>query len=68
MARKANWDNMDKLLDEKNRLSKEHPSFTQAYQQFLQDWERYSDSQQALNKTGELSDYLIFGASPQEQQ
>jgi len=64
MSKEAARKSMQKLFDEKDRLSKEQPAFTQSYSQFLRDWERYSKSQEILNRTKELDDYLIFGVLP----
>ena len=64
MSKEAARKSMQKLFDEKDRLPKEQPDFTQSYSQFLRDWERYSKSQEILNRTKELDDYLIFGVLP----
>jgi hypothetical protein len=67
MARKVASPDPTKLFEEVDRLAKAGPALVQSYSQFLQDLRKYRESHQPQRdteeKTQDLNDYLIFGAS-----
>lgn len=63
MASKASRKKADKLMDDKERLLREHPGLKYTYDQFRKDFETYKKLTASKKGTSAAGDYAIFGAS-----
>ena len=59
--------NPSRLFKERDEFVKTHPDFIQSYNQFLEDLGKYKELEKPQEKRQGLNDYLIFGASFQEE-